>query len=139
LALSGVSSAVAMANLPNLNDGKFNLAASYGYYGGSHALAVGFSGTTDSRRITYKISGSVNTKGNLAFGTGIGVILGEIHDGNVDTPNHVKEQLSKFEKERQLMRTALINQENKVKQQEKQIKDLYRIIGELQEQLKKKN
>ncbi|WP_277287641.1 YadA family autotransporter adhesin, partial [Sneathia sanguinegens] len=45
LALGGVSNAVAMANLPQvMGDKKFNLAASYGYYGGSHAVAVGFSG-----------------------------------------------------------------------------------------------
>jgi len=139
LALTGISNAVAMANLPQVASyGKYKhmLTAAYGNYAGVNALALGLSGTTDSRRITYKISGSVNTKGNLAFGTGIGVMLGEIHDGNVDTPSHVKEQLIKSEKERQLMRTALIKQENKAKQQEDQIKDLYRIIGELQNQLK---
>lgn len=139
LALNGISNAVAMANLPQVASyGKYKhmLTAAYGNYAGVNALALGLSGTTDSRRITYKISGSVNTKGNLAFGTGIGVMLGEIHDGNVDTPSHVKEQLIKSEKERQLMRKALINQQNKAKQQEDQIKDLYRIIGELQNQLK---
>ena len=139
LALTGISNAVAMANLPQVASyGKYKhmLTAAYGNYAGVNALALGFSGTTDSRRITYKISGSVNTKGNLAFGTGIGVMLGEIHDGNVDTPSHVKEQLIKSEKERQLMRKTLINQQNKAKQQEDQIKDLYRIIGELQNQLK---
>lgn len=76
LALSGVSSAVTMANLPNLNDGKFNLAASYGYYGGSHSLAVGFSGTNDSRNFVYKLSGAVNDKGNIAFGVGAGITFG---------------------------------------------------------------
>ena len=139
LALTGISNAVAMANLPQVASyGKYKhmLTAAYGNYAGVNALALGFSGTTDSRRITYKISGSVNTKGNLAFGTGIGVMLGEIHDSNVDTPSHVKEQLIKSEKERQLMRKTLINQQNKAKQQENQIKDLYRIIGELQNQLK---
>ena len=139
LALTGISNAVAMANLPQVASyGKYKhmLTAAYGNYAGVNALALGLSGTTDSRRITYKISGSVNTKGNLAFGTGIGVMLGEIHDSNVDTPSHVKEQLIKSEKERQLMRKTLINQQNKAKQQENQIKDLYRIIGELQNQLK---
>ena len=139
LALNGISNAVAMANLPQVASyGKYKhmLTAAYGNYAGVNALALGFSGTTDSRRITYKISVSVNTKGNLAFGTGIGVMLGEINDGNVDTPSHVKEQLIKSEKERQLMRKTLINQQNKAKQQEDQIKDLYRIIGELQNQLK---
>ena len=52
LALSGVSSAVAMANLPQVSgDRKFNLAASYGYYGGSHSVAVGLSGQMISKTL----------------------------------------------------------------------------------------
>ena len=80
LALSGVSNAVAMANLPNVSgDKKFNLAASYGYYGGSHAVAVGFSGTNDNQNFIYKLSGSFNSKGNLAFGIGAGVMMGSVN------------------------------------------------------------
>ena len=80
LALSGVSSAIAMANLPQVSgDRKFNLAASYGYYGGSHAVAVGFSGTNDKQNFIYKLSGSVNSKGNLAFGIGAGVMMGSVN------------------------------------------------------------
>ena len=80
LALSGVSNAVAMANLPNVSgDKKFNLSASYGYYGGSHAVAVGFSGTNDKQNFIYKLSGSVNSKGNLAFGIGAGVMMGSVN------------------------------------------------------------
>ena len=77
--LGGVSNAVAMANLPQVGgDRKFNLAASYGYYGGSHAVAVGFSGTNDKQNFTYKLSGAVNSKGNLAFGIGAGVMMGSV-------------------------------------------------------------
>ena len=80
LALGGVANAVAMANLPQvMGDKKFNLAASYGYYGGSHAVAVGFSGTNDNQNFIYKLSGSVNSKGNLAFGIGTGVMLGSVN------------------------------------------------------------
>ena len=80
LALGGVSNAVAMANLPQvMGDKKFNLAASYGYYGGSHAVAVGFSGTNDNQNFIYKLSGSVNSKGNLAFGIGAGVMMGSVN------------------------------------------------------------
>ena len=62
---------MAMANLPQVSgDRKFNLAASYGYYGGSHSVAVGLSGTNDKQNFTYKLSGAVNSKGNLAFGIG---------------------------------------------------------------------
>lgn len=81
LALSGVSNAVAMANLPNVSgDRKFNFAASYGYYGGSHAVAIGFSGINDKQNFTYKLSGAVNSKGNLAFGVGAGVMLGSVNN-----------------------------------------------------------
>lgn len=81
LALCGVSNAVAMANLPNVSgDRKFNLAASYGYYGGSHAVAVGFSGINDKQNFTYKLSGAVNSKGNLAFGVGAGFMLGSVNN-----------------------------------------------------------
>ena len=83
LALGGVANAVAMANLVQVNSysrHRHNLSAAYGYYGGSHALAVGFSGTNEERNFVYKLSGSVNNKGNLAFGVGAGVMLGEEHD-----------------------------------------------------------
>ena len=95
LALSGVSSAVAMANLPQVSgDRKFNLAASYGYYGGSHAVAVGLSGTNDKQNFAYKLSGAVNSKGNLAFGIGAGVML-----GSVNNKDKVIEQLKDENKE----------------------------------------
>ena len=83
LALGGVANAVAMANLVQVNSyskHRHNLSAAYGYYGGAHALAVGFSGTNEERNFVYKLSGSVNNKGNLAFGVGAGVMLGEEND-----------------------------------------------------------
>ena len=99
LALGGVSNAVAMANLPQvMGDKKFNLAASYGYYGGSHAVAIGFSGTNDNQNFIYKLSGSVNSKGNLAFGIGAGVMLGEVNSKDKrisDLENRLKEQTEK--------------------------------------------
>jgi len=92
LALGGVSNAVAMANLPQvMGDKKFNLAASYGYYGGSHAIAVGFSGTNDKQNFIYKLSGSVNNKGNLAFGIGAGVMLGEVNNKDKKIEDLTKE------------------------------------------------
>ena len=99
LALGGVSNAMAMANLPQvMGDKKFNLAASYGYYGGSHAVAVGFSGTNDNQNFIYKLSGSVNSKGNLAFGIGAGVMLGSVNSKDKrisDLENRLKEQTEK--------------------------------------------
>ena len=78
LALSGVSNAIAIANLPQVSgDDKFNLSAAYGYYGTSHSLAIGISGQNNSGNFVYKLSGSINNKGNIAVGAGIGVVLGK--------------------------------------------------------------
>ena len=105
LALGGVANAVAMANLVQVNsysDYRHNLSAAYGYYGGSHALAIGFSGVTKDRRLVYKLSGSVNNKGNLAFGVGAGVMLGNKEESMEHKDIDVKElyeKISKLEKE----------------------------------------
>ena len=107
--LGGVANAVAMANLPQVSgDRKFDLAASYGYYGGSHAVAVGFSGTNDKQNFTYKLSGAVNSKGNLAFGIGAGVMMGSVNKG----PNF-EERLNKLEKENQELKEVIKKLMNK--------------------------
>lgn len=87
LALGGVANAVAMANLLQVNsysDYRHNISAAYGYYGRQHAFAIGFSGVSENRRVNYRISGSVNTQGNLAFGGGIGVMLGNKEERYAD-------------------------------------------------------
>lgn len=87
LALGGVANAVAMANLLQVNsysDYRHNISAAYGYYGRQHALAIGFSGVSENRRVNYRISGSVNTQGNLAFGGGIGIMLGNKEERYTD-------------------------------------------------------
>ena len=105
LALGGVANAVAIANLVQVNsysDYRHNLSAAYGYYGGSHALAIGFSGVTKDRRLVYKLSGSVNNKGNLALGVGAGVMLGNKEESMEHKDIDVKElyeKISKLEKE----------------------------------------
>ena len=110
LALGGVANAVAIANLVQVNsysDYRHNLSAAYGYYGGSHALAIGFSGVTKDRRLVYKLSGSVNNKGNLAFGVGAGVMLGNKEESMEHKDINVKElyeKMSKLEKENQEFR-----------------------------------
>jgi len=109
LALSGISNAVAIANLPQVSgDKKFNLAAAYGYYGGSHSVAVGFSGTNDKQNLTYKLSGSVNSKGNLAFGIGASVMM-----GSVNKSNNFEERLNKLEKENQELKEIIKKLMNK--------------------------
>ena len=115
--LGGVANAVAMANLPQVGgDRKFNLAASYGYYGGSHAVAVGFSGTNDKQNFTYKLSGAVNSKGNLALGIGAGVMLGSVND-----KDKVIEQLKEENRKR----------DEKIDKQGQEIKELKEIVNKL--------
>ena len=94
LALGGVANAVAMANLVQVNsysDYRHNLSAAYGYYGGTHAVAVGFSGINDKRNFIYKLSGAVNSKGNLAFGVGAGVMFGDNNSAHSKTSKKVEE------------------------------------------------
>ena len=111
LALSGVSNAVAIANLPNVSgDKKFNLAAAYGYYGGSHSVAIGFSGTNDKQNFIYKLSGSVNTKGNLALGVGAGVMLGSVDnkDKKIEyLSNEVKELRKENEEIKEILKKII--------------------------------
>jgi len=124
LALSGVANAIAIANLVQVNsysDYRHNLSAAYGYYGKQHAIAIGFSGVTENRRVGYKISGSVNTKGNLGLGVGVGVMLGEKSERKLypEKSNLVKEL------------------KEKVNMQNKQIEELKKENQEIKEMLKK--
>ena len=109
--LGGVSNAVAIANLPNVSgDKKFNLATSYGYYGGSHSVAIGFSGINDKQNFIYKLSGSVNTKGNLALGVGAGVMLGSVEnkDKKIEyLSNEVKELRKENEEIKEILKKIM--------------------------------
>ncbi len=121
LALGGISNAVAIANLPNVSgDKKFNLAAAYGYYGGSHSVAIGFSGTNDKQNFIYKLSGSVNTKGNLALGIGAGVMLGSVDNKD--------KKIEKLTNENILIKQNLKKQGNEIKELKEIIEELRAII-----------
>ena len=117
LALGGVANAVSIANLVQVNsysDYRHNLSAAYGYYGGSHALAIGFSGVTKDRRLVYKLSGSVNNKGNLALGVGAGVMLGNKEESLEHKDINVKElyeRITKLEKENSAIKQRMIEQD----------------------------
>ena len=90
LAISGVSNAIAVASLPQVNgDYRHNISAAYGYYGNSHAVAVGMSGTTEKKNFMYKINASVNNKGNIGIGAGMGYMFGS------QTETSVKDQIFK--------------------------------------------
>ncbi|CAM3072159.1 YadA-like family protein [Streptobacillus ratti] len=75
IANSGVANAVAMANLPQVSaigNQRHNIAGSYGYFNGEHAFALGLSGMNEVGNLVYKASGSLNTKGHVSLGAGIG-------------------------------------------------------------------
>lgn len=116
---SGISSAIAMANLPVSTNARFSIAAGYGTYMGNHSLAIGFMGNKDF--VNYKASLSVNSKGNLGFGVGVAYILG--------TKDEEKTKLNK--------EIARLNQlEKESKEKDKRINDLEKKLEEILNKLK---
>ena len=116
---SGISSAIAMANLPVSTNAKFSIAAGYGTYMGNHSLAIGFMG--NKNLVNYKASLSVNSKGNLGFGVGVAYILG--------TKDEEKTKLNK--------EIARLNQlEKESKEKDKRINDLEKKLEEILNKLK---
>ena len=83
------------------------------------------------------MSGSVNSKAELALGAGFGVMLGKDKMPPIEMPTLVKDKLEKSEKERQNLQLKLLEQNEKLNKQAEQIKDLYNIIKELKEELGK--
>lgn len=67
------------------------------------------------------MSGSLNTKGKLALGAGIGVMIGKVKTPAVEIPASIKDKLTKSENEIKEMQQKLLEQSN-------QINDLYNII-----------
>ena len=131
LALGGVANAVAMANLLQANSYskyKTNISAAYGYYGGSNALAIGFSGVSENRMISYRVSGSVNTKGNIALGAGLGVMLGEF---KTDKYPEKGKKISELEEKLKMQENEINILKKKAEKTdilEKQIQELMKLI-----------
>ena len=99
LAVSGISNAVAMSNLPQVNEeSKYNLSAAYGYYGSSHSVAVGFSGTNNRRNVVYKLSGSVNSFGHVAVGLGVGVAI-KRYDKSIENLSKVEKEFKEYKEQ----------------------------------------
>ncbi|WP_277287512.1 YadA-like family protein, partial [Sneathia sanguinegens] len=131
LALGGVANAVAMANLLQANSNakyKTNISAAYGYYGGANALAVGFSGVSENRMVSYRVSGSVNTKGNIALGAGLGVMLGEF---KTDKYPEKGKKISELEEKLKMQENEINILKKKAEKTdilEKQIQELMKLI-----------
>ena len=136
-ALGGVSNAVAMANLVQVNsysDFRNNISAAYGYYGKQHALAIGLSGVTENRRVVYRASGSVNTSGNLALGVGLGVMLGD-KESRMKYPEK-SQKVKELEKINKQQDEEIKNLKDKVSLFEKENKEIKEMLMKLLEQKK---
>ncbi|CAM3151171.1 OmpA family protein [Streptobacillus ratti] len=139
---SGVANAIAMANLPQISslDGyRHNIAGSYGYYNGENAFALGLSGINNKGNIVYKASGSLNTKGHVALGAGIGYQFGSYNNSNNDIKetdtiiNSSLEKLNALNHRLNEQNHKLNDQNNKLNEQNK---DLNNKIEKLEERLK---
>lgn len=66
------------------------MSAAYGYYEGSHAIALGISGQNAKRNFVYKLSGSINSRRKIAFGIGAGIMIGNFDDVNKELVEEIK-------------------------------------------------
>ena len=89
----------------DITGNRFNIATSYGTYAGHHSFALGLSWLNERGTLIYITSGSLNTKGNVAFGLGIGYQFDENNRVNDTERNKMaelelklKEQESKYNK-----------------------------------------
>ena len=92
-ALVGVANAVAMANLPQVNNVGNNrhvVSAAYGHYEGQNALALGISGINKERTVVYKGSAALNTNGKIALGVGVGYQFGTDKHDEIQNDSSVK-------------------------------------------------
>ena len=115
---SGIASAIAMANMPTyssvINGYELNIA--YGNYMNAHSIAFGMSGKYN--KVSYKISGGINNKGNISFGLGLGFRLSK----NNVFDNQVLQNTD---------RKRIFELENKLSSLEKEYKDLIEKVKKL--------
>ncbi len=70
---SGIASSMAMANIPTTTmPGKQSVGLGMGSFGGQSAVAVGYSGMSDSGKVTIKFSTGATSQGDYGVGAGIG-------------------------------------------------------------------
>ncbi|WP_288847994.1 YadA-like family protein [uncultured Sneathia sp.] len=126
-----------MANLPQFQPScgiNYELSGAYGTYGKESVFAVGLSGTNKKGNLVYKLSESVNTKGNVGFGVGFAYVFGlkqnksvcnlEYTSQNTNAVNSAIEQLkSENENIKETVQT-LQNENKEMKELIKQILDI---------------
>lgn len=81
---AGIALALATANMPQISTKEHIITAGLGFYKGEQALAVGINGITRNRSLSYKASATLNTKGNVGFGLGLGYQFGSDIDKEKD-------------------------------------------------------
>ncbi len=130
---SGVANAIAMANLSQMSGIGHNLSGSYGYYNGEHAFAIGLSGMNDRANLVYRASGSLNTRGHISLGAGLGYQFESVGNRNKEmlklqrngNINLLDEKVYELDKEFKVL-------EEKVKVLEENNKTLENRINELE-------
>ena len=153
-ALVGVANAVAMANLPQVNNVGNNrhvVSAAYGHYEGQNALALGISGINKERTLIYKGSAALNTNGKIALGVGLGYQFGtDKHDEiqNDASVKALKEEVAVLKNKdakntdiitelKELMKKKDIENENKSYRLEEENKEIKSYIEELRKENEK--
>ena len=97
---AGIASAIAMANLPQINNStghRFNIASAIGIHKGETSIALGLSGINHRGTLVYRASGTLNTKGNVSFGVGIGYQFDKNTRDNDTERNDINELKNKLE------------------------------------------
>ncbi|MDO4441527.1 MAG: YadA-like family protein [Moraxella sp.] len=69
---AGIAGAVALAMMPAPAAGSHYITGGTGFYNGESAVALGFTGTTETGKFTYKLGGSLTSSGSGTFGAGAG-------------------------------------------------------------------
>ncbi|WP_197035173.1 OmpA family protein [Oceanivirga salmonicida] len=76
-ATSGVASAMASANIPQVSADKlFGIGLGVAYYDKQGAFALGISGQDKDKTVIYKLSAGINTKKQFSIGAGLNYNLG---------------------------------------------------------------
>ncbi|STZ06156.1 YadA-like family protein [Moraxella ovis] len=69
---AGVAGSVALAMMPAPAAGSQYITGGTGFYNGESAIALGFTGASETGKFTYKLGGSLTSSGSGTFGAGAG-------------------------------------------------------------------
>ncbi|WII95346.1 YadA-like family protein [Moraxella haemolytica] len=69
---AGIAGSVALAMMPAPAAGSQYITGGTGFYNGESAIALGFTGASETGKFTYKLGGSLTSSGSGIFGAGAG-------------------------------------------------------------------